>query len=375
MKILIAPDSFKECITAREFCDIAKKSWLAVRPQDEIISLPMADGGEGLAEILVDHHQGRQIEVETVDPLGRPIVAKIGLLNEGKTAVIDTAGASGLHLLSDEEKDPSIASTFGTGILVKKALDLKVEKIIIGLGGSATNDAGAGFLAALGAKLIDKKGTPLKPGGLALIDLEQLALNQLDPRVFQVQWQCACDVDNPLLGVHGASHVYGPQKGADQQLVEKLDFALSNFSKKLQGELGEDFSNTPGSGAAGGLGLAIIAVLKAECQRGIDLVLDTHRFDEHLKLADLVITGEGKLDLQTLAGKVPIGVAKRAQKAGVPVIAIAGEISEIANFEKQGINAVFSISCKPQTLREAINNTPSQLASLITNLAKIPQLF
>ncbi len=380
MNILIASDSFKESLSATEICRIISDTWLSVNPEDTLISLPMSDGGEGMVDVLVSQLNGRKIVVNTLDPLGRKCQAKIGLIDTGRTAVIETAAASGLHLLSSFERNPMVTSSYGTGLLIKKALDLQVNKIIIGLGGSGTNDGGAGILTALGAELKDYEGALLNPGGSSLKNLAFLQLDTLDKRVRDVEWVCACDVNSPLLGEKGASHTFGPQKGANQEMVLLLDQALAHFSNTVQKTTGINISTIPGAGAAGGIGATILGLLNGQFKKGIDLVMDSCSFDEHVKTADLVITGEGRMDSQTLAGKVVHGIAKRAKINKVPVIAITGSLPEETatlhkKFKNVGIHTFFSISPAPQTLEKAIVSTPTQLASFVSNLASLKQIF
>lgn len=377
MKVIFAPDSFKESLSAPAVAAALARGFQRVIPQLEAVLLPVADGGEGTTEALVSATGGQLFEQVVTDPLGRPITAQWGLLG-GQTepmAVIETAAASGLHLLTLDERNPCLTSTFGTGELVRAALDAGVRRFIIGLGGSATNDAGAGFLQALGAQLLDQEGQALRPGGLALSGLQQIDLSQLDPRLASCHFEVACDVNNPLTGIKGASAVFGPQKGADAQMVAALDAALSHFAKLAEPVTGRDFSLLPGAGAAGGLGAALTGFLNAELRSGIDIVLDALNFDSYLNGAQLVITGEGRIDSQTIHGKTPIGVARRAKRQGLPVVAVAGSVSaDAAVVYQHGIDAVFSIMQGVATLPQALQEASSNLERTAESIARLWQI-
>ncbi|MFM2317679.1 MAG: glycerate kinase [Thiothrix sp.] len=377
MKVIFAPDSFKESLSAPAVAAALARGFQRVIPQLEAVLLPVADGGEGTTEALVSATGGQLFEQVVTDPLGRPITAQWGLLG-GQTepmAVIETAAASGLHLLTLDERNPCLTSTFGTGELVRAALDAGVRRFIIGLGGSATNDAGAGFLQALGAQLLDQAGQALRPGGLALSGLQRIDLSQLDPRLASCRFEVACDVNNPLTGIKGASAVFGPQKGADAQMVAALDAALSHFAKLAEPVTGRDFSLLPGAGAAGGLGAALTGFLNAELRSGIDIVLDALDFDSYLNGAQLVITGEGRIDSQTIHGKTPIGVARRAKRQGLPVVAVAGSVSaDAAVVYQHGIDAVFSIMQGVATLPQALQEASSNLERTAESIARLWQI-
>lgn len=377
MKIIFAPDSFKESLSAPAAAAALARGFQRVIPQLEAVLLPVADGGEGTTEALVSATGGQLFEQVVADPLGRPITAQWGLLG-GQTepiAVIETAAASGLHLLTLDERNPCLTTTFGTGELVRAALDAGVRRFIIGLGGSATNDAGAGLLQALGVQLLDQEGRALRSGGLALSGLQQIDLSQLDPRLASCRFEVACDVNNPLTGIKGASAVFGPQKGADAQMVVALDAALSHFAKLAEPVIGRDFSLLPSAGAAGGLGAALTGFLNAELRSGIDIVLDALEFDSYLNGAQLVITGEGRIDSQTIHGKTPIGVARRAKRQGLPVVAVAGSVSADATVVYQhGIDAVFSIMQGVATLPQALQEASSNLERTAESIARLWQI-
>ncbi|SKA82856.1 glycerate kinase [Thiothrix eikelboomii] len=374
MKILLAPDSFKESLSAAKAAAAMARGVRQVLPQAELLLLPVADGGEGTAEALVSATQGQFMFHTVTDPLGREITAHWGLLNNARepVAVIEVAAASGLERLAVEERNPCITSTHGTGELIMAALDQGVRRFIIGLGGSATNDAGAGMLQALGVRLLDANGQTIPPGGLGLQSLRYIDVSTLDPRLAHCVFEVACDVDNPLTGARGAAAVFAPQKGANDAMVRELDAALLHFAHLVQSLTGRDVGSLQGAGAAGGLGAAFMAFLPAQLKSGVDIVLDACGFDEHVRDADLVITGEGKIDGQTAHGKTPIGVARRAKQHGVPVIALAGSITAGAEaVYDQGIDAVFSIVPGVVTLPDALRDAEANLERTSIGLARV----
>ncbi|AWO74406.1 glycerate kinase [Geobacillus thermoleovorans] len=323
MKIVIAPDSFKESLSALEVAEAVERGFRTVFPEGEYVKVPMADGGEGTVRSLVDATGGRIVETEVTGPLGEPVRAFFGLLGDGKTAVIEMAAASGLHLVPRDRRNPLVTTTRGTGELILAALDAGATHLIIGIGGSATNDGGAGMVQALGGRLLDEDGCDIGPGGGALADLHAIDLSGLDPRLGGVRIDVACDVDNPLTGPNGASAIFGPQKGATPDMVAVLDRNLAHYADVIRRDLGKQVGDIPGAGAAGGLGAGLLAFLPAELKRGVEIVIETVQLAERVKDADLVITGEGRIDGQTVFGKTPIGVAKTAKQFGVPVIGIA----------------------------------------------------
>lgn len=357
MKIIIAPDSFKGSLSALEVGNAIKEGILRLIPKANIEIIPMADGGEGTVDALVAATGGRIIIEEVNDPLMRKIKAKYGILGDGITAVIEMAAASGLPLVKLEERNPMITTTYGTGELIKSALDKGCKKFIIGIGGSATVDGGAGVAQALGVKLLDKNGVDIGLGGGGLEALEKIDISGIDPRIKETETIVACDVDNPLVGPRGGPAVYGPQKGATPEMVKKLDKFLDKYADIIKRDLGLDIKDVPGAGAAGGLGAGLMAFMKAKLRPGIEIVIEASSFEEHLKEVDLVITGEGKIDQQTIYGKTPIGVAKTAKKYGLPVIAISGSIGEGADaVYNNGIDALMSIISYPMSLDEAMDN-------------------
>ncbi|HFQ5006605.1 TPA: glycerate kinase [Vibrio vulnificus] len=361
MKIIIAPDSYKESLTAMDVAIAIEKGFKQVLPDAHYVKLPMADGGEGTVQSMVDATGGTIIEHTVTGPLGQRVDGFFGLLGEGKTAVIEMAAASGLHLVTPDQRNPLITTTFGTGELIKAALDHGVEHIIVGIGGSATNDGGIGMAQALGIKLLDAQGNALGYGGGELAKLATIDCSQLDPRLAQVRLEVACDVDNPLCGPKGASAVFGPQKGATPEMVTILDENLAHYATIIKQQLGVDVRDMAGAGAAGGMGAALLGLLNAELRPGIEIVMDAVHLDEIVADADLVITGEGRIDSQTIHGKTPIGVARTAKKHGLPVIGIAGCLSaDCGVVHEHGLDAVFAVVNRsvdlPTALAEAAEN-------------------
>ncbi|WP_395505714.1 glycerate kinase [Ectopseudomonas hydrolytica] len=371
MKIVIAPDSFKESLSAPEVAAAIARGWQRVFPEAECLLRPMADGGEGTVDALLAAVGGERRECWVRGPMGEPVRAHWGWLGEG-TAVIEMAAASGLHWVPREQRDARVASSFGTGELIAEALQAGATRIILGLGGSATNDAGAGLLQALGMRFLDDQGRELAAGGAALAALDQLDLSGLDARLLQVQIEVAADVDNPLCGARGASAVFGPQKGATPEQVAELDTALGRFARIAAATLGEDHAEYPGVGAAGGLGFAARAFLKATFRPGIELVAELSGLAEAVQGADLVITGEGRMDAQTLHGKTPVGVARVAQDAGVPVIALAGGLGEdYQALYDAGIEAAFSLAPGPLSLEQAMAAAAGELEARAVDIARL----
>lgn len=373
MNIVIAPDSFKESLTAKEVCDAVQKGFLKVYPEASFTHLPVGDGGEGTVQSVVDATEGKIITQEVTGPLGKKVEAFYGITGDGKTAIIEMAAASGLHLVPRGERNPLVTTTFGTGELILGALNYGVERIVLGLGGSATNDGGAGMAQALGVRLLDSKGEELPFGGKALAKLHSIDATRLDSRLKEVSIEAACDVTNPMTGESGASAVFGPQKGATQEMVSELDACLAHYAKVIQRDLGKSVSDKAGAGAAGGLGAGILAFLDGELRSGIDLVLDVIGFENRINGADLLITGEGRIDSQTIHGKAPVGVAKRAKALhNLPVIAIAGSIGEgyEAVFD-HGIDAAFSVVNGVVTLDEALRNGALNVERTAENVAQV----
>lgn len=357
MKIVIAPDSFKGSLTALEVANAIEDGLKKYNKDFVIEKVPMADGGEGTVESLVSLTSGEIITVEVKDPLMRKIKGFYGLLGDKKTAVIEMAAASGLPLLNENEKNPLITSTYGTGQLIKDALDKGCKNFIIGIGGSATNDGGTGMLKALGVKFLNKDNAEIKDGAIELNQLYTIDMSQFDKRIYECDIKVACDVENPLCGENGASFVFGAQKGADKEMMKLLDDNLHHYGEILEDTFDMEVINVPGAGAAGGMGAALVAVIKAKLERGIDIVIRESKLGEKLKDADLVFTGEGRIDFQTKFGKTPFGVASEASKNNIPVIAIAGSIGEgIDTLYDVGFDGIFSIIDKPMELEDSIKN-------------------
>jgi len=356
MRILIAPDSFKGSNSSLSVAEAIEEGIYRVFPDAEVEKIPIGDGGEGTVEAMVAASEGEIVTVAATGPLGNKVEAHYGLLDPG-TAVIEMAAASGLVLVPVDKKDVKAATTYGTGELILHALDQGVEEIILAIGGSATNDGGTGMAAALGYKFLDKDGKVLPPGGGALGSLAKIDTENVDPRVAKTTFRVACDVNNPLTGPHGASAVYGPQKGAAPEDVKLLDAALGNLASVVESQMGVKADLEPGAGAAGGLGYGLMVFCGATLETGIDLVLDAVNFEERLEGIDLVITGEGKLDGQTAYGKVPVGVSRRAKKQGIPVLAIAGDVDDdIEAVYDNGIESVMSTVKRAMTLEEAMRD-------------------
>ena len=375
MKIVIAPDSFKESLTALEVAEAIEAGLKKVLPDAEYVKVPMADGGEGTVQSLVDATEGRLISAEVRAPLGNKVRAEFGLSGDGRTAIIEMAAASGLHLVPPEARNPLRTTSYGTGELILAALDEGVEKIIVGIGGSATNDGGAGMLQALGALLLDAQHQPIGAGGGCLQDLAAIDLSGLDKRLADVEIVVACDVDNPLCGEKGASAVFGPQKGATAEMVQALDSGLQHFAALAARDLGLDIQSPAGAGAAGGMGGGVLLLPDARLQAGVQIVMEAVKLAEKVQDADLVITGEGRMDAQSVHGKTPIGVAHTAKSFGKPVIAIVGCLRE--DYEvvyAQGIDAVFPIIRQLGSLEEILQHGRDNLVSAAQNVARIYQM-
>lgn len=376
MKIVIAPDSFKECLSARAVAETIAEGLKSVLPNIECVCVPVADGGEGTMTALVEATNGSILFKSVCGPLGQAVNASYGILGDGKTAVIEMATASGIELLQPKERNPMLTTTFGTGELILAALDRGVNKIIVAIGGSATNDGGIGMLQALGAKLTDVSGRAVGFGGAALGDIVSIDVSAMDPRLAQTEIVAACDVDNPLTGETGASVIFGPQKGATPEMVLSLDNNMQHYASCIRDFLNVDVEFTKGAGAAGGMGAALLAFLKAELKPGIEIVLETVELEKHLLGADLVITGEGKIDGQTIHGKTPVGVSRLAQKKNIKTIALAGAVGDGTDDLKQaGIVACFSVIQGPCELHDAIKNGKENIFKTSKQVAGLLSLF
>ncbi len=374
MKILVASGAFKQSLTAAEACktiaDGLKQSGL----EAQIELLPIADGGNGTLDAFLATG-GKRIGLEVLDPLLRPVLAEYGLVEGGKTAVIEMALASGLELLQPSELNPLIASTYGTGQLMADALDRGVTRIILGLGGSATVDGGMGCLNALGVRLLNESGEQIGPGGGGLADIASIDDTTLDPRWQEVSIVIASDVENPTLGEKGAARIFGPQKGADCELVEVLERNLSHCFTVIKEQLGPDLRQVRGGGAAGAFAAGLMAFLSCELVSGIELVLSHNRFAERLADSALVITGEGQMDSQTIDGKGPIGLAQLAREHGVPTIALVGGLNiDDSLLHDAGIMAAFSIVDKPMSLADALEDAEDLLRRAALRLGYVLQL-
>jgi len=408
MKIVVAIDSFKGCLSSRELAEAAEAGIRRAMPSAEVVKIPVADGGEGTVDALVEATDGRFRTVVVRGPLGERVEARYGILGDGQTAVIEMATASGLPLVPPELRDPRHTSTFGTGELIADALDLGCRKFIVGIGGSATNDAGTGMLAALGwkffgnsdgtngtlgtleaspksqesqespmshnescqsATLLSTSDSPLTPCGANLARITRVDASQAHPALCEAKFLIACDVDNPMYGPQGAAFIFARQKGADDTAISELDAGLRNFAEVIVRETGRDVAHTPGAGAAGALGAAFLAFTNADLRPGIEIVLEQLDFDTLVRDADFVVTGEGRFDAQSLRGKTPIGIARAAKKHGVPVIVLAGSVADDAvTAHNEGVTAFFSIMDAPMTLDTAMH--PDTAKRLVTKQAE-----
>ncbi|WP_449126089.1 glycerate kinase [Pseudomonas viridiflava] len=375
MKIVIAPDSFKDSLSAQAVADAIASGLAEVWPHAELVKCPMADGGEGTIEAVLDACEGQWMSAQVSGPLGDSVDAHWGWLAQSRTAIIEMAMASGLQLLTRAQRDACLTSTVGTGQLISAALDAGAQRVILAIGGSATNDGGSGMLSALGARFLDRNDQPLPRGGRALTDLARIDLSGLDPRLANVRVEIAADVDNPLCGPNGASHIFGPQKGASPDQVLALDAALGHFADHSARTLGRDLRDSPGSGAAGGMGFAAKAYLNASFRAGVEVVADLTGLEQALVGADLVITGEGRFDAQTLRGKTPLGVARVAQRQHVPIIVLAGTLGEgYEQLYQHGISAAFALTSGPMDLEHACREAPRLLQERARDVARVWRL-
>jgi len=372
MKIVVAPDSFKGSVSALQAAYAIEQGLRRVFPTAVIEKIPMADGGEGTVQSLVDATGGHLRTQRVLAPLENEVDAQFGILADGETAVIEMASASGLPLVPVDKRNPLRTTTYGTGQLIHAALEAGCKRLIIGIGGSATNDGGAGMAEALGAKLLNANGKQIPRGGRGLGELASIDLTGLHPAIAETETVVACDVNNPLTGPNGASHVYGPQKGATSEMIETLDAHLAHFDAVLTRTLGKSFNDIPGAGAAGGLGTGLMAFLNAELRLGVDIMIDAVKLKERMKGTSLVITGEGQLDFQTAFGKTPVGVAKVAKAHNIPVIAIAGGIAEGAEVVYEaGIDAMLGILQEPMSLEDAVGEASRLIADTAEQAARL----
>jgi len=357
---LLAPDSFKESATAKEISDAMEKGILKIFPDANITKVPMADGGEGTVQSLVDATGGQIVEKEVWDPLGNKVTATYGILGDRETAVIEMASANGLHLVAKDKRNPFKTSTFGTGELIKECLDIGMKKIILGIGGSATNDGGAGMARALGVKFLDSNGDLLESGGKSLINLAAIDMTNTHPGLDNCEIIVASDVSNPLTGEKGASAVFGPQKGATPNMVEELDDSLKNFARVIEYDLEKKIENIPGAGAAGGLGAGLLVFTNAKLNSGVEIVIRHSGLETKMQNADYCFTGEGQIDYQTKFGKTPYGVMKVAKNTNtdIKVVALTGSIGEdIESLYDVGFDSIFSITPGKSSIDELFQNT------------------
>ena len=370
LKIVIAPDSFKESLSSIEVAAEIEAGFRAIYPDAEYVKLPIADGGEGTVAALVAATGGELANLRVTGPLGAPVDSFYGCCGDGETVVIEMAAASGLDLVPPAQRNPLLTTSYGTGELIRHALDSGFRNFIIGIGGSATNDGGAGMLQALGAQLLDADNRQIGFGGGALEALARIDISTLDQRIKDCRIEVACDVDNPLTGVRGASAIFGPQKGATEEMVARLDSNLAHFAELIRRDLDQDVESIAGAGAAGGMGAALLAFLAADLRPGVDIVVEAIKLADAVDGASLVITGEGRIDGQTVYGKAPIGVAKVARAQKVPVIGLAGSLGAgVEAVYDHGISAVFSVVAGPCSLEDALEDAPTNVRGAARNVA------
>ncbi|WP_061707126.1 glycerate 2-kinase [Pseudenterobacter timonensis] len=375
MKIVIAPDSYKESLSAAEVAQAIEKGFREIFPDADYVSVPVADGGEGTVEAMIAATRGKRQLAEVTGPLGEKVNACWGISGDGKTAFIEMAAASGLALVPPALRNPLLTTSRGTGELILDALDKGARNIVIGIGGSATNDGGAGMVQALGARLCDANGTEIGSGGGSLNSLNAIDISGLDPRLKECTIRVACDVTNPLTGDNGASRIFGPQKGATEALIVELDRNLAHYAEVIKKSLRIDVKNAPGSGAAGGMGAALMAFLGAELRSGVEIVTQALNLEEHIHDCTLVITGEGRIDSQSIHGKVPVGVANVAKKYHKPVIGVAGSLArDVGVVHQHGIDAVFSVLTTITTLEEAFRGAFDNIYRASRNIAAALQM-
>ena len=375
LTIAVAPDSFKGTLTAMEAAACIERGLKNIIPHISVRKVPMADGGEGTVTAIVGATDGKMVSRTVQNPLGKKIKASFGLTGDKETAVIEMAAANGLALLASKERNPMKTSSHGTGELIYHALNSGAKKVLVGIGGSATNDGGAGMAQALGIKLLDRKGHQIKGCGEGLGKLDRIDMSGIDPRLASLSVEVACDVDNPLTGEHGASYIYGPQKGATPDMVKQLNANLKRLADIIKRDIGVDVLTVPGSGAAGGLGGGLMAFLGGKLRSGVDIVIDIVKLKEKIKGCDLVIAGEGRMDGQTVFGKTASGVAKIAKQLDIPVISISGCTGEgIRNVHSIGVDAYFSALQECVTEEELHKQAPAMLTDCTEQIARLLSL-
>ena len=353
-KIVVASDSFKGSLTSLEVAAGAEQGIHEVFPECEVVKVNVADGGEGTMDALRSTLGGQWVTVAAADPLGRPRNVSYVVLGDGNTAVIEMSAASGLPLLEPQEQNPMLTSTFGTGEMIVDALSRGCRRFLVGIGGSATNDAGMGMLEALGFRFIDKDGKVLPGRGESMSEVVDIDMSHVSPEVKESEFIIACDVDSPFCGPRGAAYVFSPQKGADPQMVAELDAGMVHLAEVIVRTTGKDIRNIPGAGAAGGLGGGFLAFLNSRLERGIEMVLDAIAFDDIIRGSDLVITGEGRVDSQTLTGKTPFGIMKRAQKQNIRTVAIGGAVMLGDDDDVSGFDSIWPVTPEGMPLEEAM---------------------
>lgn len=371
MKFLLVPDSFKESLTSIEACNFMEKGIKSIKIDANCIKVPIADGGEGSLESFMSFLKGKVVSIEVMGPLETTVNASIGIVDEGNTAIIEMAKASGLMLIEKKDRNPLFATSYGTGQLIKKGLDMNVKEIIIAIGGSATNDGGVGMLKALGVSFKDKNNKEIKLGGKYLKDINYIDISNLDKRLHDTKIIIACDVTNPLIGEEGATKVFGPQKGANSSMIDILEEGLKNYASLIKNQFLVDVSYAKGAGAAGGMGAALMTFLNGEMVSGIDLIIEKSKLEEKILDADYIFTGEGSIDNQTMYGKAIIGISKIAKKHNKPVIAFCGKIGKADKLYENGVTSIFSILQDITTLNEALKNGGYNLQKTVENVVRL----
>ena len=372
MKIVIAPDSYKESLSALEVATQIELGFKDIFPHAHYVKVPMADGGEGTVQAMAEATHGRIVDVQVTGPLGQPVKGFYALTGDGRMAMIEMAAASGLALVPAEQRNPEVTTSYGTGELIKAALDAGARHLILGIGGSATNDGGAGMLQALGVQLLDGSGQAIGRGGAPLAQLARIDASGIDARLAACTIEVACDVDNPLTGPRGASAIFGPQKGASTEAVQQLDANLKHFAQIIQRDIGVDVDQIPGAGAAGGMGAAMLAFFQGQLRPGCEIIAKAVGLEQAIQGACLVITGEGRIDQQTIFGKTPFGVATVAKQHGVPVIGIAGSLGTNAHVvHDHGIDAIASVLSRPCTIEQAMAEAEFNVRSTARNIAAL----
>ena len=372
MKIVIAPDSYKESLSALEVATHIEQGFKEIFPDAEYCKVPMADGGEGTVQAMAEATQGRIVHLQVTGPLGAPVPGFYALTGDGRMAMIEMAAASGLALVPPEQRNPLHTTSYGTGELVRAALDAGARHLILGIGGSATNDGGAGMLQALGVRLLDAAGQDIGRGGAPLAQLARIDTSGIDARLAECTIEVACDVDNPLTGPRGASAIFGPQKGATPEMVAQLDANLQHFAQIIARDLGVEVDQIAGAGAAGGMGAAMLAFFKGQLRPGCEIIAKAVGLDQAVQGASLVITGEGRIDQQTIFGKTPFGVASVARQYGVPVIGIAGSLGTQAQVvHDHGIDAIVSVLSRTCSMQEAMADAAVNVHNSARNVAAL----